>query len=58
MYKFVVRWEKDGEAHSKEYDDEAQAKKARKWLEEHGASNIDIAARPYKPANPFPIGGK
>lgn len=58
MYKFVVRWEKDGEQHSKVYDDEAQAKKARKWLEDKGATNIDIAARPVKPANHFPTGGK
>lgn len=58
MYKFVVRWTQGDEDHSKVYDDEASAKKAVKWLEERGATNIDIAARPYKPANPFPVGGK
>lgn len=58
MFKFVVRWKKDGEDHSKVYDDQTTANKAAKWLRENGATEVDVAARPYKPANPFPIGGK
>ena len=58
MYKFVVRWEKDGKTHRKEYDDEATAKKAKAWVIERGATNIDIAVRPIKVSSPFPVRSK
>lgn len=58
MLKFVVRWEQDGKTHRKEYDDEKTAKKAKAWLIERGAQNIDIAVRQVPIANPFPVGGK
>lgn len=34
-----------GKAHSRIYDDENVARKAKKWLMENGAQNIDIAVR-------------
>lgn len=44
--QFIVRWnDGGGEAHSRIYDDENVARKAKKWLMENGAQNIDIAVR-------------
>ena len=44
--QFIVRWNDGGEkAHSRIYDDENVARKAKKWLMENGAQNIDIAVR-------------
>lgn len=44
--KLIVRWtDKDGDNHRKEYTDEKQARKAKAWLEEHGATNVDVAVR-------------
>lgn len=58
ILKFVVRWEMNGEEQSKEYDDEPTAKKAKAWLIERGATNIDIAVRPIKVSSPFPVRSK
>ena len=42
--KLVVRWnDKEGKSHRREYDDEPKARKARDWLMENGASDVDIA---------------
>jgi hypothetical protein len=54
MYKFVVRWEKYGKTHRKEYDDEATAKKAKAWVIERGGENVDIAVLVVPVANHFP----
>lgn len=43
--QFIVRWNDGGKAHSRIYDDENVARKAKKWLMENGAQNIDIAVR-------------
>lgn len=43
--QFIVRWNDRGKAHSRIYDDENVARKAKKWLMENGAQNIDIAVR-------------
>ena len=43
--QFIVRWDDGGRAHSRIYDDENVARKAKKWLMENGAQNIDIAVR-------------
>lgn len=44
--QFIVRWnDVGGKAHSRIYDDENVARKAKKWLMENGAQNIDIAVR-------------
>lgn len=43
--QFIVRWGDGGMAHSRIYDDENVARKAKKWLMENGAQNIDIAVR-------------
>lgn len=37
--------EHGGKVHSRAYDDENVARKAKKWLMENGAQNIDIAVR-------------
>lgn len=42
IYRSLERWRK---AHSRIYDDENVARKAKKWLMENGAQNIDIAVR-------------
>lgn len=42
--QYVVRWtDQDGKNHHKEYTDEPSARKARAWLEDKGATGIDIA---------------
>lgn len=42
--KLIVRWtDNEGKEHSKEYDDEATAAKAKKWLIENGITAVDIA---------------
>lgn len=43
--QFIVRWSAGGKAYSRIYDDENVARKAKKWLMENGAQNIDIAVR-------------
>ena len=44
--QFIVRWnDGGGRPHSRIYDDENVARKAKKWLMENGAQNIDIAVR-------------
>ena len=44
--QFIVRWnDGGGKAHSRIYDDENVARKAKKWLMENGAQNIDIDVR-------------
>lgn len=43
--QFIVRWNDGGKVHSRAYDDESVARKAKKWLMENGAQNIDIAVR-------------
>lgn len=43
--QFIVRWDDGGKVHSRIYDDENVARKAKKWLMENGAQNIDIAVR-------------
>lgn len=42
--QFIVRWNDGGKAHSRIYDENV-ARKAKKWLMENGAQNIDIAVR-------------
>lgn len=42
--RFVVRWnDAEGNPKRKEYATEQDARKARKWLEDHGAEAVDIA---------------
>lgn len=42
--KFVVRWtDADGKNHRKEYDTEKEARKARDWLNDNGATSVDVA---------------
>lgn len=43
--QFIVRWNDGGKTHSRAYDDENVARKAKKWLMENGDQNIDIAVR-------------
>lgn len=43
--QFIVRWSDGGKAHSRIYDDENVARKAKKWLMENGAQSVDIAVR-------------
>lgn len=43
--QFIVRWNDGGKVHSRAYGDENVARKAKKWLMENGAQNIDIAVR-------------
>lgn len=44
--KYVVRWtDQDGKNHSKEYDDDPAARKAKAWLIDRGAPSVDIAVR-------------
>ena len=41
---FVVRWsDADGKNHSKRYPNEPEARKAKAWLLERGATSVDIA---------------
>lgn len=42
--KFNVRWnDLDGKPHAKQYDTEPDARKARKWLEDKGITDVDVA---------------
>lgn len=43
--KFIVRWRDTKGEHFKPYADEKTARKAKKWLEEKGATNVDITVR-------------
>lgn len=50
---FVVRWtDAEGKNHSKSYDDERAARKAKEWLLDNGAVSVDVAVsmngREYK----------
>jgi len=46
MKTLLLRWTDDkGNQQVKEYTDEPTARKARDWLLEHGATNVDIAIR-------------
>ena len=41
---FTVRWSDDkNKPHAKAYATEADAKRAKKWLLEHGVRSVDIA---------------
>ena len=43
---YTVRWsDKDGAAHQKTYRNEAEARRAKKYLLENGAPSVDIAVR-------------
>lgn len=51
--QFVVRWtDAEGKNHSKSYDDEPAARKAKQWLLDNGAVSVDVAVsmngREYK----------
>lgn len=49
----LLRWTDDkGNQQVKEYTDEKQARKARDWLLERGATNVDIAIRLEKRSTP------
>ena len=44
MNKLILRWtDQDGKPQSKRYDDEQSARKAKKWLLDRGALQVDIA---------------
>lgn len=43
--QFIVRWNDGGKVHSRAYDDENVARKAKKWLMENGTQSVDIAVR-------------
>ena len=46
MNILVLRWTDDkGNEQTKEYTDEPTARKAKAWLLEHGAKDVDIAIR-------------
>lgn len=48
MNILLLRWtDGKGNQQIKEYTDEKQARKARDWLLEHGATNVDIAIMGY-----------
>ena len=43
---FTVHWSDDkNKTHSKTYTTEADAKRAKKWLLEHGVRSVDIAVK-------------
>lgn len=45
-YTFTVRWsDEKNEPHAKTYDTEDDAKRAKKWLLEHGVRSVDIAVK-------------
>ena len=45
-HTYMILWQDaDGSDHSKQYDDEATAIKAKRWLIEQGAVNIDLSIR-------------
>ena len=50
--QFIVRWNDEGKAHSRIYDDENVARKAKKWLMENRAQNIDIAVAAFSGYEP------
>lgn len=42
--KFVVRWtDGEGKNHRREYDTEKDARKAKDWLTDNGATSVDVA---------------
>lgn len=57
---FTVRWSDDkNKAHAKTYDTEDDAKRAKKWLLEHGVRSVDIAVKiNNKPAGSLEDGDK
>lgn len=43
---FIVRWsDENNRPHAKTYETEVDAKKAKKWLLEHGVRSVDIAVK-------------
>lgn len=43
---FTVRWSDDkNKPHSKTYATESDAKRAKKWLLEHGVRDVDVAVK-------------
>ena len=45
-YTFTVRWsDEKNKPHAKTYATEADAKRAKKWLLEHGVRSVDIAVK-------------
>ena len=45
-YTFTARWsDEKNEPHAKTYDTEDDAKRAKKWLLEHGVRSVDIAVK-------------
>ena len=43
---FTVRWsDEKNKPHSKTYETEVAAKKAKKWLLEHGIRDVDVAVK-------------
>ena len=62
-HKFVVRWtDAAGKNHSKEYESEPAAKKAKQWLLDQGAVSVDIAVsiggKVYNGGGAIPDGAK
>lgn len=55
MNILVVRWSDKKGSHKKEYTDQRLAHKARKWLLDNGADDVDIAMR--RQTAPKPAGG-
>lgn len=57
---FTVRWSDDkNKPHAKTYATESDAKRARKWLLEHGVQGVDIAVKiNNKPAGSLKDGDK
>ena len=52
MYDLTLRWkDKDGKYHKKDYKEYNDAAKARKWLVDNGADDVDIAVK-YTPPKP------
>lgn len=55
--KYVVRWtDADDKHHRKEYSEEKEARRARDWLTDNGARQVDVAVsigdREMKTAEP------
>lgn len=51
-HKLVLKWkDQDGKDHSREYEanQASEVEKARRWLVERGAIDIDVAVRLPKP---------
>ena len=57
---FTVRWSDDkNKPHAKTYATESDAKRAKKWLLEHGVRSVDIAVKiNNKPAGSLHDSGK